>query len=98
MSLEGKVAIVTGASSGIGEAIAVLFVEHKCKVVVTGRREDRLAQLVQKLGDANALSVVCDAQVRAREHSHAGACSGTDPMWLVWVRVYGGWSVETRGP
>ena len=41
MKLEGKVAIVTGATSGMGRATAVLFAKEGAKVVVTGRNEER---------------------------------------------------------
>lgn len=40
MSLTGKVAIVTGATSGIGAATAKAFAEAGAKVVVTGRSSD----------------------------------------------------------
>lgn len=40
-SLEGKVAIVTGASSGIGESVARTLAEHGAKVVLAARRKER---------------------------------------------------------
>ena len=39
--LEGKVAIVTGATSGMGRESATLFAAEGAKVVVTGRNEER---------------------------------------------------------
>ena len=47
--LEGRVAVVTGASSGIGEACARSFVEKGAKVVLAARRAERLSALVEKL-------------------------------------------------
>lgn len=46
----GKVVVVTGATSGFGEAIARRFVREGAKVVATGRRADRLARLKRELG------------------------------------------------
>jgi len=48
-SLEGKVAVVTGCSNGIGRAIAKAFVEHGMKVVGGARSEGRLEELAQEL-------------------------------------------------
>src|SRR6202012_3014225 len=49
-ALDGKVAIVTGATSGIGEKIAEVFVEQGATVIATGRRETEGAILRQRLG------------------------------------------------
>ena len=47
--LEGKVAIVTGVSSGIGEAIAHELSTAGCSLVLTARRTDRLNALCTRL-------------------------------------------------
>ncbi len=49
-SLDGRVALVTGASAGIGEATARAFVEAGACVVVNARRSDRLKALRNELG------------------------------------------------
>jgi len=47
--LDGRIAIVTGASAGIGRSIAQDLVEHGARVVVNARRADKLAELVAEL-------------------------------------------------
>lgn len=50
--LEGKVAIITGASYGMGEAAARLFAEEGAKVVAVARSRDRIMEVVQEIVDA----------------------------------------------
>ena len=52
--LEGKVALVTGASSGIGEATAVALAEAGAAVAIGARRTDRLDALATRLRDGGA--------------------------------------------
>src|SRR5688500_13960788 len=61
-SLPGQVVIVTGASSGIGEATARRLVRGGAQVVVAARRQDRLDTLVRELDPTGAsiLAVACD--------------------------------------
>ncbi len=47
--LQGKVAVITGGTSGIGEATAELFVAQGAQVVLTGRSEEK-GQLLASLG------------------------------------------------
>jgi len=46
--LESKVALVTGASSGMGYEIAKLFAKEGASVVVIARRKEKLAELIAK--------------------------------------------------
>lgn len=60
--LIGKVALVTGASSGIGEATALALAAAGATVAVAARRKDRLERLVQQITESggNALAIAVD--------------------------------------
>ena len=66
-SLEGKVVVVTGASSGLGEAAALRFSEAGAKVVVAARREDKGQMVVGKIAalGAEGLFIKTDVTKRA---------------------------------
>lgn len=89
--LEGKVAVITGGSSGIGLATARRFVEEGALVVITGRREKQLTDAAAAIGE-NVTTVVGDVSrlddldrlytVVKEEHGHidilfANAGAGT---------------------
>lgn len=57
--LEGLVAIVTGAGTGIGEAVARRLHATGCIVALLGRRTELLANLAEQLGD-RTITVACD--------------------------------------
>ncbi len=51
MNLDGKVVIVTGASSGIGAALAQAFSQRGCRLTLAARRLDRLAEIARRCGE-----------------------------------------------
>lgn len=61
-NLTGRTAVVTGAASGIGEAVAVLLAEQGARVALLARRGQRLDELAAKItaGGGTALGVVAD--------------------------------------
>src|ERR1700752_1285411 len=67
LSLQGKVVLITGASSGFGEDAARLFAKEGCKVALTARRLERLQTLAADIQDAGgeALAIPVDVTERA---------------------------------
>jgi NAD(P)-dependent dehydrogenase (short-subunit alcohol dehydrogenase family) len=65
MRLAGKVALITGGTSGIGEATAILFAREGAAVTITGRSEERGRKVVEQIqsGDGRALFVRADVRV-----------------------------------
>lgn len=74
--LDGKVAIITGASSGIGKAAAMLFAAEGASVVLIARREAALRSVVDQIVDqgGRALAIVGDV-TEAATHDEAVAAA-----------------------
>ena len=68
-SLTGKVALVTGASSGIGEGAALALAEAGALVAVSGRRQDRLDSLVARIEAAGGKALALPGDVSVEEQA-----------------------------
>ena len=65
--IEGKVVAITGASSGIGEATALLLAERGAKVVLGARGSDRLKALADRIAASGGEAVYARTDVKRRE-------------------------------
>jgi NAD(P)-dependent dehydrogenase (short-subunit alcohol dehydrogenase family) len=91
--LDGRVAIVTGASSGLGDAVARALASLGARVAVVARREDRLAGLAKEI---DGLAVACDLSDPERVGSVAAAAAeGLGPPEIL-VNAAGSMFTEER--
>jgi 3-oxoacyl-[acyl-carrier protein] reductase len=65
--LEGKVAVITGTSSGIGQACARALAGEGAKLVLTAHRQERLEKLKQQIESAGTKAVVVTGDAREEE-------------------------------
>jgi len=68
LNLNGKVAIVTGASSGIGEATALALAEAGAQTVLAARRIDRLQKLASKIAERGGKALAIRTDVTQKEN------------------------------
>ena len=94
MKLKGKVAIITGASSGIGRAAAILFAQEGAKLVLAARGRPRLDQLASEL-HAHGSEAICVAG-DVRDESFAKELVGTAQREWGREEVHKDWSVAVK--
>jgi NAD(P)-dependent dehydrogenase (short-subunit alcohol dehydrogenase family) len=71
MSTHGKVAVVTGAGTGIGKSAALALLNDGYRVVLAGRRKEPLAQTVKDAGPAGERALAVPTDVASPESVHA---------------------------
>ncbi|MCU0677411.1 MAG: SDR family oxidoreductase [Myxococcota bacterium] len=77
--LDGKVAIVTGASSGIGRASALALAEAGASVVLAARSEERLEKVARTIRDAGGRALVVPTDVTSADAIDALVARAMDP-------------------
>jgi 3-hydroxy acid dehydrogenase/malonic semialdehyde reductase len=79
--MENKIALITGATSGIGKACALLLAKEGCDIIITGRRKERLFELrdeITKKYKQKCLALTFDI----RQHNQVKkALAGLDSYW-----------------
>src|ERR1017187_9944719 len=70
--VEGRIALVTGASQGIGRACALVLAESGAKVALCARNQEKLEQLAQEIGNKGGEAAVFRMDVIKEEEIKAG--------------------------
>jgi NAD(P)-dependent dehydrogenase (short-subunit alcohol dehydrogenase family) len=112
--LDGKVAIVTGASSGIGAAIAEAMAQAGARVVLVGRDEVRLAEVAALCGESPvslALDITADGAAQQIVQGALDACGRIDSIvhsaGIFWPKPFpesgvesldAQWAINVRAP
>ncbi len=90
--LEDKVAIVTGSTAGIGQAIAALYAQEGAKVVVSGRRAALGDEVVRTIRAAGGEATFCRADVRRSADLQALVRAAVERYGRLDILVNNAWS------
>jgi NAD(P)-dependent dehydrogenase (short-subunit alcohol dehydrogenase family) len=80
MQLKGRVALITGAGSGIGKAAAILLAKEGAKIAALGRSEDELSETVKEIERAKGEAVPVVADISDAAHMDL-ACRQVGEKW-----------------
>ena len=86
-ALDGKVAAITGASSGIGEATAVAFAREGAAVALAARRKDRLDALAETINGDGGRAVAFEADIGDEEQARGFVRGAADELGRLDVLV-----------
>ncbi|NOR75485.1 MAG: SDR family NAD(P)-dependent oxidoreductase [Draconibacterium sp.] len=76
-----KIALITGATSGIGEATALLLAQNNYNLIITGRREDKLKMLESEINNTtNSKILILNFDIRSLDENKA-AINGLPDNW-----------------
>ena len=67
-NIAGKVVVITGASSGLGAALALQLAQRGARLVLGARREDKLVDLARAIGEVGGEALIQRVDVRRKEH------------------------------
>ncbi len=98
LQLTDKIAIVTGASSGIGRATARLFAQHGAKVVVTARRQAELDKLISEIEADDGEAVALAGDINDEAHAKALAQLALDRFGRLDIAFNNAGAVGAMGP
>jgi 3-oxoacyl-[acyl-carrier protein] reductase len=96
--LEGKVALVTGSTRGIGRAIAVRFAREGAKVVVTGRTEDAGREAEREIRDAGGEAIYVRTDMAQEDDVVAAVRAAVDTFGKLTTLVNNAAPTELMGP
>lgn len=82
MDLKGKIAVITGGSSGLGRATVKRFVANGAKAVIFDMNEEKGQQLVDELGDS---VIFCNVNVTSEESVQAGIAAAMDAFGAIHI-------------
>jgi len=85
--LEGKIALITGASAGIGQACARALAGEGARLVLTARRQERLEKLKKEIEAAGTKAVIVTGDAREEETAVRTVKAATDAFGRIDILI-----------